>query len=165
MSFDKIGLAPKVDKLANVAPTATILGNVLLGKNVKIGPGAILRADREGAQIEIKEGSAVFERALITCLSNQVVTLEENVLVAQGAIIQGPCQIGKNCFIGFGAVVVQSEIGEGSVIKHLAVVENVNIPPKRIVESSQVLNSPGEALVLMSVDNKTTRFVEQFKNH
>lgn len=135
------GSYPQIDNTAYIDPTATIIGKVKIGKSVFVGPGAVLRADEPGSSITINDNCNIQDRAIIHALENTSVLIEENTSLAHGCIIHGPCKIGKNCFIGFGSVVFNAEIGEGVFIKHLAVVEGVKIPSKMLVPNGTIINS------------------------
>jgi len=152
---------PQVDKSAYIDSTAVIVGKVDIGKNVFVGPGAVIRADEQGSLITIKENCNVQDRVIIHALENASVLIEENTSLAHGCIVHGPCKIGNNCFVGFGSVVFKSEIGENSLIKHLAVVEKVNILPERVVESGQLVNSEDDATQLRNADKKDKEFMEK----
>lgn len=132
---------PVIKDTAYVHPTAVIMGNVAIGENVFVGPGAVIRADENGSTIVIKDNCNIQDRVVIHALENSSVTIEQNCSLAHGCIVHGPCNIGENCFIGFGAVVFKAELGEGVVIKHLAVVEGVVIPGERVIESLQLINN------------------------
>lgn len=152
---------PQVDESAYIDPTAVIVGKVNIGKNVFVGPTAVIRADEPGSSIAIGDNCNVQDRVIIHALENSAVLIEENTSLAHGCIIHGPCKIGKNCFIGFGSVVFKSEIDEGVVVKHLAVVEGVNIFSGKIVESSQLVNSEDDARELKYADKKLKDFVKR----
>lgn len=136
---------PQIDSTAYIHHTAVIIGNVKIGKNVFVGPGAVVRADESHSSITIKDNCNVQDRVIIHALTDSSVLIENNTSLAHGCIIHGPCKISKNCFIGFGSVVFNIEIGEEVFIKHLTVVEGVNIFSGRVVESSQFVNSKHDA--------------------
>lgn len=155
------GDCPQIDNTAYIHPTAVIIGKVSIGRNVFVGPAAVIRADEPGSLIIIKDNCNVQDRVIVHALEDSAVSIGENTSLAHGCIIHGPCKIGKNCFIGFGSVVFKSEIGEESLIKHLAVVENVNVPPDRVIESCQSLNREDDAKDLRYTDEKEKKFTEK----
>jgi carbonic anhydrase/acetyltransferase-like protein (isoleucine patch superfamily) len=91
-------------------------------------------------EFAFKDNCNIQDRVIIHALSNTYVLIEENTSLAHGCIIHGPCKIGKDCFVGFGSVVFDAEIGKGTFIRHLSCVEKVIIPSDRVVESSQLVN-------------------------
>jgi len=147
---------PQIGDRVYIDSTAVIIGKVKIGKNVFIGPGAVLRADEPRSSITINDNCNVQDRVIIHALENSAVLVEENTSLAHGCIVHGPCKIGKNCFIGFGSVVFGAKIGEGAMVKHLAVVEGVNIPHGKKIESAQLINSEDKVEDLECV-NKNTR--------
>ncbi|MBU3933319.1 MAG: carbonate dehydratase [Candidatus Omnitrophica bacterium] len=151
---------PQIDNTVYIDPTAVIIGKVSIGKNVFVGPGAVVRADEPGSSIEIKDNCNIQDRVIIHTLEKTSVLIEENTSLAHGCIIHGPTKIGKDCFIGFGSVVFKANIGEGACIKHLAVVEGVNISPERVVESSQVVNTEDKTRKLKYADKELKDFAQ-----
>ena len=67
---------PQVDKSAYIDSTAVIVGKVDIGKNVFVGPGAVIRADEPGSLITIKENCNVQDRVIIHALENTSVLIE-----------------------------------------------------------------------------------------
>ncbi len=152
---------PQIHDSAYVDPTAVIIGTVKIGKDVFIGPGAVIRADEPESSITIKNNCNIQDRAIIHALEGSSVLIEENTSLAHGCIIHGPCKISKNCFIGFGSVVFKSEIGEKTLIKHLTVVENANILSDRVIESGQVVTCEDDSRELRYADKKDKTFMEK----
>ncbi|NQX91594.1 MAG: transferase hexapeptide repeat family protein [Flavobacteriales bacterium] len=114
------GFTPVVDPSSYVHPNATVTGNVIIGKNVYIGPGAALRGDWGG--IVIQDGCNVQENCTIHMFPGVEVLLEEGAHVGHGAIIHG-AHLGKNCLIGMNAVIMDDvEVGAESIIGALAFV-------------------------------------------
>lgn len=132
---------PQVDKDACVDESALIIGKVRIGKNVFIAPGAVIRADEQGSSIIIKANCNVQDRVVVHALSKSRVIIDEGTSLSHGCIVHGPAKIGKNCFIGFGSVVFRARLGNGVVIKHLAVVEGIKIPQNRLVESHKTITN------------------------
>jgi len=118
MVYEFKGFTPVVDPTAFVHPLAAVTGNVIIGKDVYIGPGAAIRGDWGG--IVIKDGCNVQENCTIHMFPGVTVTLEESAHIGHGAIIHG-AQIGKNSLVGMNAVVMDNvELGEGCIIGALS---------------------------------------------
>lgn len=126
------GFIPVIDESSYIHPTATIVGNVIIGKNVYVGPGAVIRGDWGG--IIIDDGSNVQENCIIHMFPGVTVRLKENSHIGHGAIVHG-AQIGKNVLIGMNAVIMDNAIiGDNSIIGALCFVPaDMNIPEKKIV--------------------------------
>ncbi|MBO6585373.1 MAG: transferase hexapeptide repeat family protein [Gracilimonas sp.] len=123
---------PVVHKSAFVHPQAAVTGNVIIGKDVYIGPGAAIRGD--WGKIVIKDGCNVQENCTIHMFPGVTVTLEESAHVGHGAIIHG-AHLGKNCLIGMNAVIMDNvKIGKESIVGALAFVpEGMEIPDRKVV--------------------------------
>jgi len=152
---------PEIDNIAYIDPASVIIGNIKIGKNVFIGPQAILRADEPNSLISIGDNCNIQDRVVVHTLEDTSVIIKNNTSLAHGCIIHGPCNIGKNCFIGFGSVVFNAKIGNGAVIMHLSVVEGVSILSERMVESSQSINRIEDAKGLKHVDKKLKKFAKK----
>ena len=99
-----------------IAPNATVVGDVILGENVNIWYGAVLRGD--SGTITLGENTNVQDNAV---LHNRT-TLGKNCTVGHGAIVHG-CTAGDNCLIGMGAVVLDGAVlGDGCIVGAGAVV-------------------------------------------
>jgi len=130
--FEFDGFRPVIDKSAYIHPNATVTGNVIIGKDVYIGPGAAIRGDWGG--IVIKDGCNVQENCTIHMFPGVTVVLEESAHIGHGAIIHG-AHIGKNSLIGMNAVVMDNAvIGSGCVVGALCFVPaQMNVPDRKVV--------------------------------
>lgn len=104
---------PVIHESAFIHPQSAITGNVLIGKNVYIGPGAALRGDF--GKIIIEDGCNVQENCTIHMFPGVTVLLKENAHIGHGAIIHG-ATIGKNCMVGMNAVIMDNVILEDECI-------------------------------------------------
>ena len=126
------GYVPVVHDSAFVHPNATVVGNVVIGRDVYVGPGAVIRGDWGG--IEIADGCNVQESCVIHMFPGVVVRLEESAHIGHGAVVHG-AHIGRNVLVGMNAVVMdRAEIGEGSIIGALCFVPaEMQVPPRSLV--------------------------------
>ena len=152
---------PNIDDTAYIDPSAVIIGKVKIGKNIFVGPAAVLRADEPNSSIIIEDNCNIQDRVVLHSLEDSLVLIEKSASLAHGSIIHGPCKIGNNCFIGFGSVIFNSEIGEGAVILHLVVLEGVNILSGKMIESSRSLRSIDDVSKLKQVDQKLKDFTRK----
>ncbi|MBN4071138.1 transferase hexapeptide repeat family protein [Crocinitomix catalasitica] len=132
MIFEFNGLIPVVDESAFIHPQATVTGNVIIGKDVYIGPAAALRGD--WGQIIIEDGCNVQENCTIHMFPGVTVYLKEGAHIGHGAIIHGGT-IGANSLIGMNAVIMdEAVIGKECIIGALTfVAEKMNIPDRSVV--------------------------------
>ncbi len=129
-AFD--GFIPVVHESAFVHPNATVTGNVVIGRDVYIGPGAAIRGDWGG--IEIGDGCNVQENCTVHMFPGVVVVLEPGAHIGHGAIIHG-ARIGANALIGMNAVVMDNAVvGAGCVVGALCFVPaGLVIPERKVV--------------------------------
>ncbi len=121
MIYSFKGFIPVIHESAFVHPQASVTGNVIIGRNVYIGPGAAIRGDWGG--IIIKDGCNVQENCTLHMFPGTTVILEENAHIGHGAIIHG-AHIGKDCLIGMNAVIMDNVVlGEGSIVGALSFVK------------------------------------------
>ena len=129
--FEFDGYIPVVHESAFIHPNATVTGNVIIGRDVYIGPGAAIRGD--WGQIIIEDGCNVQENCTIHMFPGVTVRLEEGAHIGHGAIIHG-ASIGRNCLVGMNAVVMDRVVvGDESIVGALAFVSADTIVPPRSV--------------------------------
>ena len=123
-----------------IHPLAAVTGNVIIGKDVYIGPGAAIRGDWGG--IVIEDGCNVQENCIIHMFPGVTVLLKEAAHISHGAIIHG-ATIGKNCLVGMNAVIMDNvEIGDECVIGALTFIKQDEKIPAR----SLVAGNPGKII-------------------
>jgi carbonic anhydrase/acetyltransferase-like protein (isoleucine patch superfamily) len=152
---------PKLDKSAYIDPTAVIIGRVSIGKNVFVGHLAVIRADEPNSSIRINDNCNVQDRVIIHALGDSGVVVGRATSLSHACIIHGPCEIGEECFIGFGSVVFKANIGKGVYVGHLAVVEGVDIPSGRVIYSKSLVKDKQSARKLNIVSAKMTAFMKR----
>ena len=125
------GYKPVIAESAFIHPKATVTGNVIIGEDVYIAPGAAIRGD--WGKIVIEDGCNVQENCTIHMFPGITVTLEEAAHIGHGAVIHG-ARIKRNALVGMNAVVMDnSVIGEESIIGALAFVpESTDIPRRKV---------------------------------
>ena len=132
MIYEFNGYKPVVHPSAFVHPQAAVTGNVIIGKDVYIGPGAAIRGD--WGQIIIHDGCNVQENCTIHMFPGVTVTLMEAAHIGHGAIIHGGT-IGKNVLVGMNAVVMDNVvIGDNCIVGALCFVPaDMVIPERKVV--------------------------------
>jgi phenylacetic acid degradation protein/carnitine operon protein CaiE len=126
------GFCPVVHESAFIHPNACVTGNVIIGKDVYVGPGAALRGD--WGQIIIEDGCNIQENCTIHMFPGTTVLLKKAAHIGHGAIIHG-ATIGENVLVGMNSVVMDdANLGAGSVIGALCFVPaKMNIPERSVV--------------------------------
>ena len=144
MIYSFKGYTPVVHESSFVHPLATVTGNVIIGKNCYIGPGAAIRGD--WGQIILEDGVNVQENCTVHMFPGKSITLKESAHLGHGAIIHG-ANLGRNCLIGMNTVIMDdAEIGEESIIGAMAFVKAETIIPKR----SLVVGNPAKVIKQVS---------------
>jgi carbonic anhydrase/acetyltransferase-like protein (isoleucine patch superfamily) len=148
---------PVIHESSFIHPQAAVTGNVIIGKDCYIGPGAAIRGD--WGQIIIEDGCNVQENCTIHMFPGVTVVLKAGAHIGHGAVIHG-ATVGKNCLIGMNAVIMDNVIlgdecivGALSFIKADEVFESrsliVGNPAKKIKEvSNEMINWKTEGTTL-----------------
>jgi carbonic anhydrase/acetyltransferase-like protein (isoleucine patch superfamily) len=107
-------VCPQVHDSAFVAPSADLIGRVVLEAHSSVWFGAVLRGDTE--TITVGEGSNVQDGAVLHADPGFPCTLEAGVTVGHRAIVHGAtCAAGS--LVGMGATMLNgSRLGVGSVL-------------------------------------------------
>ena len=126
------GFRPVIKESSFVHPQASVTGNVIIGENVYIGPGAAIRGD--WGQIVIEDGCNVQENCTVHMFPGTTVTLKKGAHIGHGAIIHGGT-IGENSLIGMNSVIMDDVvIGDECIIGALCFVPSgMNIPKRSLV--------------------------------
>jgi len=112
---------PVIHESSFIHPQSCITGNVIIGKNVYIGPGAAIRGDWGG--IVIEDGCNVQENCTIHMFPGVTVVLKEAAHIGHGAVIHG-ATIGKNCLIGMNAVIMDNVVlGDECIVGALSFIK------------------------------------------
>ncbi len=131
---------PVVHSSSFIHPQAAVTGNVIIGKNVYIGPGAAIRGD--WGQIIIEDGCNVQENCTIHMFPGVTVILKEAAHIGHGSIIHG-ATIGKNCLVGMNAVIMDNvELGDECIVGALSFIKADEIIPAR----SMVVGNPAKII-------------------
>ena len=132
MIYEFNGYRPVVHESSFIHPQACVTGNVVIGKNVYIGPGAAVRGD--WGEIIVEDGCNVQENCTIHMFPGVTVLIKEGGHIGHGAIIHGST-IGRNVLIGMNAVVMDNVvIGDNSIVGALSFLpEGMQVPDRKIV--------------------------------
>lgn len=130
-------LQPEIDPSVFVAPTATIIGGVTIGEGSSVWFNTVLRGDIE--RIHVGRYTNIQDNTTVHVMGDQPTVIGDYVTIGHNSVIHCK-QIGHNCLIGMGAVLLgYCEIGENTIIGAGAIItQHKKIPP-----NSLVLGSPG----------------------
>lgn len=136
------GRAPSLpeDGACWIAPSATLVGDVRIGREATVWFNAVLRGDNE--PITLGEGSNIQDGCICHTDPGFPLEIGAEVTIGHGAILHG-CSIGDGSLIGMGAVVLNgARIGRGCLIGAKALVTE----GKEIPDGSMVLGQPGKVV-------------------
>jgi len=126
------GRSPKVAKGAYIHPTAEVIGEVEIGPEAYIGPGARVKADY--GRVVIGARTSIQDNCVIHVRPNETCTVGADVTVGHGAILHN-CTVHDEAVVGMGAIVSDyATIGRWAVVAEGAVVtQHTEVPPEQIV--------------------------------
>ena len=138
--FEFKGFKPIIHESAYIHENATVTGNVIIGKDVYVGPGAAIRGDWGG--IVIKDGCNIQENVTLHMFPGVIMVLEENSHIGHGAVVHG-AQIGRNSLVGMNSVIMDNvDLGEECVVGALSIVKVGTIVPRR----SLIVGNPAKVV-------------------
>jgi carbonic anhydrase/acetyltransferase-like protein (isoleucine patch superfamily) len=165
------GIKPRISPKAFVAPTATIIGDVVIEEGANIWFGAVLRGDvcaiRVGKNTSVQDNCILHSEIGTTCM------VKDHIIMGHSSIVHGPCTIGSKAMIGIASTVLQrSTVGTGTMIGAGAVAKGeisekslmLGIPAilKRPVSDEEIEGTYNNALFYA---NNGQKFREAGHNH
>lgn len=140
MIYEFQGYKPVIQQSSFIHPQAAITGNVIIGKDCYIGPGAALRGD--WGQIIIEGGCNVQENCTIHMFPGVTVVLKEGTHIGHGAVIHG-ATIGRNCLVGMNAVIMDNAVlGDECIVGALSFIKADEIFERR----SLIVGNPAKKI-------------------
>ena len=132
MVYEFNGFIPVIHESSFVHPLAAVTGNVIIGKNVYIGPGAAIRGD--WGEICIEDGCNIQENCTIHMFPGKTMVLKAGAHIGHGAIIHG-ANIGVNCLVGMNAVIMDDvNLGDECIVGALCFIKSgMQIPNRKMV--------------------------------
>jgi carbonic anhydrase/acetyltransferase-like protein (isoleucine patch superfamily) len=130
MIIEYKGRRPKISPTAFIAPTAVIIGDVIVGEEASVWFGAVIRSDQNDNPIVVGARTSIQDNCVLHSGEAPTV-IEEDVTVGHGAIMEG-CLIRRGAIIGMNVTLLEDvEIGEESLIAAgSVVVPHTKIPPR-----------------------------------
>ena len=155
--YELDGKAPKLGEGAWVAQSAELIGQVELGANASVWPGAVLRGDCEA--IRIGRNTNIQDLAVLHADFGVPLILGDNVSVGHQAMLHG-CTIGDGALIGIQAVVLNgARIGKNCIVGAGSIVtENKEFP-----DNSLIIGSP--ARVVRTIDEAGIAMMAHIVEH
>ena len=142
------GFTPKIGEDCWVAENATLVGDLVMGKQCSVWFNAVIRADvnsiRIGNSVNIQDGAVLhctYEKTKVKIADNVSIghnalihgcKIESNVLIGMGAIVMDNCHIESNAIVAAGAVLL-----EGTKVESWTIYAGV--PAKKVKTLSEKL--------------------------
>lgn len=148
MVYSFKGFIPVVHESSFIHPQASVIGNVIIGKDVYVGPSAVIRGDWGG--IVIEDGCNVQENCTVHMFPGKTITLKAGAHIGHGAIIHG-ANVGRNCLVGMNAVLMDDvELGDECIVGALSFLKaGMQIPARKMVvgNPAQIVKDVSDDLI------------------
>jgi phenylacetic acid degradation protein len=156
MIYEFKGFKPVIDASSFIHPQAAVTGNVIIGKNVYVGPGAALRGD--WGAIIVEDGCNIQENCTVHMFPGITVLLKASAHIGHGAIIHG-ATIGRNCLIGMNAVIMDEVIlGDECIVGALTFIKaGEQIPGRSVVAGnpSKIIKQVTDEMIKWKTEGTT----------
>jgi carbonic anhydrase/acetyltransferase-like protein (isoleucine patch superfamily) len=174
-----IGDRPEIHPSALIDPSAQIIGNVKIAKNVFVAPLAVLRADEPGPDgkvqpIILEEECNIQDGVIIHSHGGDSVRIGARTSVAHGVCVHGPCDIGSDCFLAMRCTLYRANLGNfvwigmnASVMKSTIDVYTY-VPAGHVIRNSREMRdlrvlSEKELWYMKNVLDATNRLREDYR--
>jgi len=156
------GDRPRVDSSAYVDPSAQVIGRVVIGPRVFVGPQAVLRADEPDAggrvhPITVGEDACIQDGVVVHARAGTEVRIGPRCNISHGVVIHGPAVIGADSFIALRAIIYQAEVEEGVWVGVGSIVMGGRIPAHVWVPAGSLIRSETDTRSFRLIDLKEER--------
>ncbi|PLY06657.1 MAG: gamma carbonic anhydrase family protein [Arcobacter sp.] len=126
---------PKISSSAWIAPSADVIGNVVIGENSSVWFQCVIRSDVN--EVIIGKNTNIQDLSMIHTDTNTKTILGNNVTIGHKVMLHG-CTIEDNCLIGMSATILDNAvIGEGSIVgANSLVTSGKKFPPRSLIMGS-----------------------------
>jgi carbonic anhydrase/acetyltransferase-like protein (isoleucine patch superfamily) len=156
---------PNISNNSFIAENTTVIGDVTIGEEVSVWFGVVIRGDLDS--IHIGKGSNIQDNCVVHVGYNNKTTIGDYVTVGHGAIVHG-AEIGDNCLIGMGAVILDgAELGDYTIVAAGSLVP----PGKKIPSGVLCLGNPAKVVRELTEEEKiglvqsARNYIELYKNY
>ncbi|MDD2917902.1 gamma carbonic anhydrase family protein [Rhodoferax sp.] len=138
--YEVDGMTPQIPDSAWVADSAEVMGDVVLGDQVSIWFGVVVRGDSE--RITIGAGTNIQDLSVLHADPGKPLIIGSGVTVGHKVMLHG-CTVGDDSLIGIGAVVLNgARIGKGCLVGASALVTEGKVFP----DGSMIIGNPAKAV-------------------
>lgn len=158
-----MGDRPEIDATAFVDPSAQIMGKVVIGPRVYVGPLSVIRADEVDEHgkvfpVVIEEDACIQDGVIIHGRAGTEVRVGPRCNISHGVIVHGPAQIKADSFVAIRAVVYDSVLGESVWVGVGAVVMRSRVPAHTWIPAGSIIRSDQDTKQFRLVDLKEERY-------
>jgi carbonic anhydrase/acetyltransferase-like protein (isoleucine patch superfamily) len=156
---------PEIHPAALIDPSAQIIGNIKIGKNVFIAPLAVIRSDEPGPDgrvtpVIIEEEANIQDGVIIHSHGGQEVVIGPRTSVAHGVAIHGPCTTGEECFLAMRSTLYHVTLEASVWVGMNATVMNVTLVSHSYVPAGSVVRSNQDLMESRIVSGKERAYME-----
>ncbi len=161
--------APSIHPTAQIHAFTRVVGDVHLGEYVLVAPGTSIRAD-EGMPLNVGQGSRLQDGVIVHGLSagrvlgdddrEYSVWIGNHTSITHMALVQGAAYVGDDCFIGFRSTIFNARVGHGCIVMMHCLIQDVEIPPGRLVPSGSIITTQSQADALPAVSPRDRAFTQ-----
>ena len=157
---------PRIDSNSLIDPSAQIIGNVVIAKDVFVGPLTVIRADRRGPDgkvgpIRIEEGVNIHDGVLIHSSPGTSVTIGPGTCIAHGVVVYGPSTIGEGCFLAIRSVLYSATLEDHVWMGIGAMVARTTVASFTMVPMGKVVGGRSDTLELRLVTEKEKEYMQE----
>ncbi|RJR17550.1 MAG: carbonate dehydratase [Desulfobacteraceae bacterium] len=159
------GDRPRIHPDSLIDPSAQIIGNVIIEKDVFVGPLAVIRADERGSDgtvqpITIGEEVNIQDGVIIHTHAGSSVTIGARSSIAHGVTIHGPCTIGAECFLAMRATIYRATLEDNVWIGMAAIVMKAKLEQFTLVPAGAIVRSHHDIGRLNLVSHKEQEYMK-----
>jgi len=156
---------PRIHSSSLIDPSAQIIGNVEIEKDVFVGPLTVIRSDQRGPDgkvglIKIEEEVNIQDGVIIHANPGASVTIGPRTSIAHGVTIHGPVTVGEGCFLAIRSLLYGAGLEEHVWLGMGALVMNTSLPSYTLVPVGKVVRGLQDAMELRLVTDDEKEYME-----
>lgn len=157
---------PRIDPSSLIDPSAQIIGNVEIAKDVFIGPQTVVRADQRGPDgdvglIKIEAEVNIQDGVIIHSYPGSSVTIGAKTSITHGVVIHGPCTVGEACFLAIRSTLYCATLENNVWLGMGALVMKTNLPSFSMVPVGKIIRGLPDARELRLVTEREKEYMQR----
>ena len=158
-----VGDRPQIDPTAFVDPSAQVMGKVIIGPRVYVGPLSVIRADEVDEKgvvhpVVIEEDACIQDGVVIHGRAGTEVRIGARCNISHGVVVHGPATIKADSFVAIRAVVYDSVLEESVWVGVGAVVMRTTVPANTWIPAGSIIRSDHDTKQFRLIDLKETKY-------